>query len=468
MSASAAFTAPHVADRLRGRVEAPWEVYGERLQRFELHLTGDRIEMIRAPVALEGYGIRIFRPFEGQMGVGSVASSDLSPEGIDATVASATETARFARFPTRRVELPGTATRPPPSVATTDPVLWERPLETIESFVHALLAPLQGRSGISASFGSVRATLADVTLANSEGLQRHVPRTEVELEFALKASGGPEGAPPGEYWINRHSRGLPTEGIAAEVDRWCQFAQDVRRPERVATGPTNIVLSPSVLADVLPPIIGFRLGGAAELRKLAPAAGDAVADPSVSVWDDGLYPGAVGTSPFDDEGVPQARRGLIEAGLATGKSYDLLHAGALSQSVTGNGRRTEAQYSSWYRFATSPSPGSTTLVLRGTDGGSDEELCEAAGEGIWVDQLGYAFPDSLSGAFGGEIRVAYRIRGGRRAEPVRGGTVGGVVFAAPGEPSLLNSLRRVGRTNALTGGLVTGPCLIEEMTVAGD
>ncbi len=468
MTGPAAFTAAHVAERLRGRVEAPWEVYGERLRRYELHLTEGRIEMVRAPVSLEGYGIRVFRPTGDQMGVGAVASSDLSPEGIEASLASASETAKFARFPTRRIELPGTATRPPASIETTDPGLWDRPVETLEAFVHDLLTPLEGRSGISPSFGSVRATLAEVTLANSEGLQRHVPRTEVEFEFALKAFGGPEGAPPGEYWINRRTRGLSSKGLSHEVDQWCQFAQDVRRPERVATGPTNIVLSPSVLADVLPVIVGYRMSGAAELRKLAPADGDAVADPAVSIFDDGLYPGAFSTSPFDDEGVPQARRTLIDRGIARGKSYDVLHASALGQSVTGNGRRTEPEFATWFRFATAPGPRATTLVLRGPDGGSDAELCEAAGEGIWVDQLGYAFPDSLSGAFGGEIRVAYRIQGGKRAEPVRGGTVGGLVFAPSGSPSLLNSLKRVGKAQELAGALVTGPCLIENLTVAGE
>lgn len=468
MTSTPAFTAAHVAERLRGRVEAPWEVYGERLQRYELHLNEGRVEMVRAPVNLEGYSIRLFRPVEDQMGVGAVASSDLSPDGIDQALRTASETARFARFPTRRVELPGTAVRPPTAVETTDAALWDRPIEAIERYVHDLLAPLEGRAGISPSFGSVRATLAEVTLANSEGLQRHVPRTDVVLEFALKASGGAEGAPPGEYWVTRVTRGLSSKGLADEVDSWCHFAQDVRRTERVATGATNVVLSPAVLADILPPIVGYRLGGGAELRKLAPADGDIVADPAVSVTDDGLYPGAVATSPFDDEGVPQARRGLIEAGVARAKLYDVLHAGALGQSVTGNGRRTESMFGSWFRFATSPSPQSTTLVLQAPDGGSDEELCEAAGEGIWVDQLGYAFPDPLSGAFGGEIRVAYRIHGGKRAEPVRGGTVGGLVFAPAGTPSLLNSIRAMGRPPRLAGTLVTGPCLVAEMTVAGE
>jgi predicted Zn-dependent protease len=467
MTTSPAFTAAHVSDRLRGRIEAPWEVFGERIRRYEVHLTEDRVEMVRAPVLLEGYSVRLFRPSEGQMGVGVTASTDLSPEGIDAAVETAAATARFARFPTRRVELPGTATRPPSAVVTTDPELWERPWETIQSYVHALLAPFEGRTGVAPSFGSVRATLGEVTLANSEGLQRHVPRTEVELEFAVTASGGPEGAPPGEYWVTRRTRGLPTRGLPAEVDRWCQFAEDVRRPEKVATGPTNVVLSPSVLGDIIPVIAGFRLSGAAELRKVAPAEGEMVADPSVTLSDDGLYAGSVGTSPFDDEGVPQARRTIVEAGAAREKSYDVLHAGALGHQVTGNGRRTDTLFPAWFRFAVAPGPGPSTVVLKGRDGGSDAELCEAAGDGIWVDQLGFAFPDALSGAFGGEIRVAYRIRGGRLAEPVRGGTVGGVLFAPPGTPSMLNSLRVVGRTPVLAGGLVTGPCLIEKMAVAG-
>jgi TldD protein len=196
--------------------------------------------------------------------------------------------------------------------------------------------------------------------------------------------------------------------------------------------------------------------------------GKPVAARFVSIVDDGTEPGARGSIHVDDEGNPAGRTVLVENGVLASYLHDAISARHYGVSPTGNGRREVSQFGTWYRFATAPGPQPTTLVLKAPDGGSDAELCEAAGDGIWVDQLGYAFPDSLSGAYGGEIRVAYRIRGGKRAEPVRGGTVGGLVFAPSGTPSLLNSLRAVGRVTELAGGLATGPALVADMTVAGE
>lgn len=466
MSESAAFTAFHVAERLRHRVEAPWEVYGERLRRFEVHLNGAKVEMTRSPVTLEGYGLRVFRPIDGKMGVGVSGSSDLREAGIDAAATSAEETARFSRFPARRIELPATAARPP-SATTSDPELWERPMEAIDRYVHALLEPFDRSPGFTPSFGSIRVTLGEVTLANSEGIQRHFTQTSSDVEFAVKSSGGPEGTDPGEFWVNHRSRRLGTDGLGDRVRNWCRMAKDVRGAREPETGPTNVVISPSVLADVLPAIVGYRMSGAAELRKISPAIGSTVASPLVTIDDNGLLPYGIGTAPFDDEGVPQARRTLIDRGNAAASLYDLLHAAALGQTSTGNGRRDSPLFPAWFHFTQSPGPHATNLVLAPGQGGSESELCEAAGEGLWVDQLGYSFPDPLTGSFGGELRSAYRIRHGKIAEAVRGGTLGSVVFAPPGDASFLTSVKAIGSRPVLEGALMTPPVLFEGLSVAG-
>jgi len=466
-TAESAFTAFRAAERLKPRSQPPWEVYGERLRRYEVHLNGPRVEMLRAPVELEGYGLRVFRRAEEKMGVGFAASTDLRDAGVEAALAAAEGAAQYARFPARRVELPGTAGGPA-DVAIVDRGLWDRPVESVERFVATLLAPFEGRAHEQPSFGSVRATLVETTLANSEGIQRRYHHTMLEVEIAVKATGGPEGAPPGEYWVNQRHRQVPSDAtVRTEAERWIRLAQDVRRAKGPETGATKVVLPTSVLSDILPAIVGFRMSGSARLRKMMPPMGSQVGAPEVTIVDDGLIPHAIGTAPFDDEGVGQSRRPLVEAGVATGSIYDLLHASALGEPTGGNGRRDSALFPAWFRFAQSPVPGPTTLSVKPGRGGTDAELAEIAGDGLWVDQLGYAFPDPLSGAFGGEIRSAYRIRGGKIAEPVRGGTVGGVVFAAPGEASLLHSVAAIGRSTELVGGLLSPNWLVDGMTVAG-
>ncbi|HXQ48931.1 MAG TPA: TldD/PmbA family protein [Thermoplasmata archaeon] len=462
-----AFTAFRVGDRLKKLAQPPWEVFGERIRRYELHLNGARVEMIRAPVELEGYGLRLFRAADDQMGVGVAASTDLRDAGVDLALRDAEATARFARFPTRRVDLPSTAARSA-SVEVMDRDLWDHPLETLQRFVDALLRPFDGRKDVQPSFGSVRANLVDTTITNSEGLHRRFSHTLLEHEFAVKATGGPEGAPPGEFWVNGAARRPPIEHrVAVDVERWCRLAEDTRAGRSPATGPTRVVLTPEVLADILPAIVGFRMSGTARLRKMAPEPGATLGSPSVTILDDGLLPFGVGTAPSDDEGTTPSRRSLIEGGIARGGLYDLLHGGAFGEGSTGSGRRDAVQFPNWFHFSQSVGPRPTTIILSAGTGGTETELLEACGEGLLIEQLGYAFPDPVSGAFGGEIRSAYRIHQGRRAEPIRGGTLGGVVFAPPGSPSLLASIEAIGRQPELVGHLSSPAVVVDGMIIAG-
>ncbi len=464
---SAAFTAYRVGDRLRPRTEAPWEVFGERMRRYEVHLNGRRVELVRGPIHLEGFGLRLFRAEGGEMRVGFAASNDLSDAGIDAALAAAGSAGRLSRFPARRVDLPSSVAAHALPVENRDPALWDRPVETLDAFREALLAPFDARKDEVPSFGSLRVTLTETTLTNSEGIQRAYAHTLCDLELAVKATGGPEGAAPGEYWVNARQRRLESRGLGARVDAWCRRAQDVRRTKAPATGATTVVLPPTVLADILPAILGYRFSGAAELRKMSFPSGARVGSEAVSISDDGRFPFGPGTAPFDDEGIPQARTPLLAKGTVSGSLDDLLYAAALGHTTTGNGRRDSLAFSPWSHFELAPSPQPTTLVVAPGSGGSDAELAEAVQEGLWVDQLGYAFPDPASSAFGGEIRVAYRIHRGKIAEPVRGGTLGGVVLAPPGEPSLLADARAIGGSSELTGSLASPPWIIDRMAVAG-
>ena len=148
--------------------------------------------------------------------------------------------------------------------------------------------------------------------------------------------------------------------------------------------------------------------------------------------------------------------------------YDLLHAGAFDLPATGNGFRGGAVVGrDWLRFSHDIGLGPTTIALPAGDAGSDTELVETAGDGIWLQQLGWAVPDALSGAFGGEMRIGYRIRNGKLAEPLRGGTVGGVVMAPPGEPSLLANIRAVGSRPVLAEGYHGPSVLVRSLSVAG-
>jgi predicted Zn-dependent protease len=459
--------AMRLADRLRGRDLGPWDVYAESLERYEVHLRGARVELVRGPIRLAGYGLRLLRPSEGQTRVGFAAASDASEVGLARTLEAAEAAGRFARFPAPSISLPTGKGEGAPPVESVDRALWEDPQGRLDRAVAALLGPLEGRTGLAPSFGSVRATLARVSLANSEGAERSYARTQVDLEFAVTSSGGPEGAPPGEYWVNQSMARLDPAALGPQVERWGENAVEVRRARPTPSGLQTVLVPPEVLAEFLPEIVGYRLGGAAELRGMMPAPGTEVGPAGLSVADDGLYPYGLATAPWDDEGTAQARRHLVRAGKVAEPLYDLLYGSALHHASSGSGRRGSTSYAPWFRFVLPPGPSPATVVVEPGSGGRVEELAEAIGDGLWVDQLGYAFPDPISSAFGGEVRLGWRIRGGRKAEPVRGGTVGSVLFAPEGTPTFLRSVRAIGNVRTLVGRLSAPALVVADVSVAG-
>lgn len=462
-TAAASDLAFRVADLVK--TEAPWDIVGERATRFEVHLQGTSVELERGPITVEGYGLRLFRPRGDGLGTGFQASTDLSAEGVRTVVADAEATARHTEFPAKSVDLPSGGKAA--DVPVVDPKLWADPGGAVRAYVEALLRPFEGKKDVVPSFGSVKATLQELSIANSAGLRVTFPSTTVDLELGVKAFGGPEGAPPGEFWVNESSRRLEPEKAAESVDRWCRHAADVRRAVRPPSGDQAVVLPPDVMTGILPQVLGFRLSGVARLRKIAPEVGSALAAERVTVRDEGDYPWGRASAPYDDEGTPRSRQPLLRRGSVAGLLYDALYASAFSTRSTGAGVRTAVGPTAALRFAHRPTPGPSTIVLEPGDGGTLDEIVEVARDGVLVTQLGWAFPDPISGSFGGEIRIGYRIRGGKVAEPVRGGTVGGVVFAPPGAPSMLANLEAIGSRTELSDRLAAPPVLVRPLSVAG-
>ena len=465
---STADTAFRVADRLK-RLSGPWDVYAERTRAYEVHLGGAAVELTRGPILVEGYGIRLLRNRDGKTAVGFQASTDASENGIQAVVEDAETVSRFSEFPAKDVQLPQGTGGGASSSEVADAALWNDAPGVLTNYTASLIAAFEGKKDVVISFGSVKAMITEVTMANSSGLTASFGHTSVGFEVAVKAFGGPEGAPPGEYWVNTGGRRLEPALLPQQAEDWSRFAQDARKAKSPPSGELAVVLPPSVLEGIVPAAVGFRLSGLGQLRDLSPPAGSRVGVPELTLTDDGTIPWATATTPLDDEGTRQRRRTLISGGLVSELLYDSLYGNALGHASTGSALRSEMfGQGGTRRFTRSPRPGTSTLEILPGTGGTDAELIEAAGDGIWVQQLGWASPDGITSSFGGEIRIGYRIRSGKLAEPIRGGTIGGVALAAPGAPSLFANLAAIGSKPELAGGVFLPSVLVRPLTVAGD
>src|SRR5436305_12162907 len=145
-----------------------------------------------------------------------------------------------------------------------------------------------------------------------------------------------------------------------------------------------------------------------------------------------------GSLSSDDEDTPTRSTTLIEDGILKGYLQDRLNGRLMGMEPTGNGRRES--------FAHAPMPRMTnTFMLGGKD--NPAELVSRVKDGIYAKSFGGGQVDITSGQFVFSCTEAYRIRGGRIAEPVKGATPIG------DGPTVLTRVEGIGNDLALDEGV---------------
>ncbi|HVL78166.1 MAG TPA: metalloprotease TldD [Sphingomicrobium sp.] len=221
------------------------------------------------------------------------------------------------------------------------------------------------------------------------------------------------------------------------------LAQALTNLESVAApaGEMPVVLGPGWPGVLLHEAVGHGLEG--DFNRKGTSAfsgriGERVAAPGVTVIDEGAIEDRRGSLTIDDEGTPTGRTVLIEDGILKGYLQDRLNARLMGMEPTGNGRRES--------FAHAPMPRMTNTFMLG---GRDEpgELVERVKDGIYAKSFGGGQVDITSGKFVFSCTEAYRIRGGRIAEPIKGATLIG------DGPTVLTRVKGIGNDLALDEGI---------------
>jgi predicted Zn-dependent protease len=107
-------------------------------------------------------------------------------------------------------------------------------------------------------------------------------------------------------------------------------------PVELPPGRYEVVLEPTAVHDVLQCLANFGFNGKASVERRSFAVlGETQLDPSVTLVDDPVSPGAIGL-PFDVEGTPRQRRELVSAGVTTAVAHDRRTAAEAGATSTGH------------------------------------------------------------------------------------------------------------------------------------
>jgi len=308
---------------------------------------------------------------------------------------------------------------------------------------------------------------ADPRIRNSEGAECAVHTAEVYYASTAGFAGGyssshislvavpvarDNGSMERDFWYatKRHLRHLPDpEAIGREAARRALRRLGARR---VATCEVPVVFEAEAAASLLRHLAQAVTGTSVYRGTsfLAGRLGERIASPLVRVVDDGRIPGALGSKPFDGEGLPTRRTVVVEDGILRSYLLDGYAARRLGLASTGNASRP---------VGGSPAPAPTNFFLE-PGAVSAQEIIRSLSRGFYVTEL-IGFGVNLTSGDYSRGAVGHWIENGELAYPVHEVTIAGRL------PEMLQAIEAVGNDLELRRSVAAPTLLIGKMTVAG-
>lgn len=187
--------------------------------------------------------------------------------------------------------------------------------------------------------GGASSGAAVMALSTSHGFSAAYAGTSRSVSASVVAG---EGASMQRDYAGRMARHSADLLPPAELGRSAGERAVARlNPGRMKSGPMPVVLDPRVGGSMVGHLIGA-MSGAAIARRASFLVGrldEVLFDSSLVVVDDPLLPRGLRSRPFDGEGLPVARRNLVEGGKLTGWLADCAAARQLGIAPTGHAGR---------------------------------------------------------------------------------------------------------------------------------
>jgi PmbA protein len=286
--------------------------------------------------------------------------------------------------------------------------------------------------------------------ATSHGFARGYSTSSFGLTVSPVASQNGEMQRDSWYTYTRRRRALQN---AESVGRTAA-ARALRRlgARKVKTAEVPVIFDPDTAASLLRSIAGAASGPSLYRRAsfLLERLGTRIAAPSVTIVDDGLLPGALGSRPFDGEGLATRRTVLVGEGTLQSYLLDTYSARKLGMASTHHASRDGAGVS----------VGTTNLMLLpGT--ATPDELIASVRQGLYVTELiGFG----VNGVTGDYSRGAAGlwIEDGRLAFPVEEVTVAGNLL------QMFDRIDGIGNDLVLRDRVASPTLKIARMVVAGE
>jgi PmbA protein len=375
---------------------------------------------------------------------GSASTADFSPDAVRATVAKACSIARFtAEDACSGLADAALMARAPANLDLAHPwnITADRAIEIAKSCEASALA-FDPR--INNSEGASLGTHQGLHVyGNTHGFVGGYPTTSHTLSCVVLAGAG-DGMQR-DYWYSssRDWRELEQpEAIGRESAR-----RTIARlgPRRLSTRRVPVLFVPEIARGLIGHFTAA-IRGSSQYRQssfLLNSAGKQVFPRGFSIVERPHIPKAMGSAPFDDEGVATRDRELVADGILTGYILSSYSARKLGLETTGN------------------AGGAHNLLVKPSLAGGMEALLSRLGTGLLVTELMGQGVNMVTGDYS-RGAAGFWVENGSVQYPVAEITIAGNLR------EMLSGIAAVGDDVDVRGGTRVGSILLPEMTVAGD
>ena len=298
--------------------------------------------------------------------------------------------------------------------------------------------------------GSYRSSQGHIIYASSHGFLGQYRSSTVSLVVSPIAAD--TSGMQNDYWYSTGRKLSNLQTPAAVGQEAARRALRRLGARQVPTQKVPVVFDPSTAAALLGHLFSA-ISGSAIYRGasfLLDQLGQRIAPESVTVYDDGTLMGALGSRPFDGEGLPTRRNTVVEGGVLHSYLLDTYTARKLGMRSTGNAARGVGD-------APSVSPTNFYLVP-GT--ATPEEIIASVPQGLYVTSLIGFGVNQVTGDYSRGAAGMW-IEGGELAYPVEEITI------ASNLRQMLANIEMIGNDLDMRRTITAPTLKISEMTVAG-
>lgn len=260
---------------------------------------------------------------------GVASTNKLDDAGIAAVVRRATEIAKLSTEDRDFPGLPGPAGAVIELPGSFDSATASAGADVRAAAVNDIANVMRQHHLYAAGYVSTEA--GSLAVANSKGVKRFHRSSDSAIN--IKAIGSDSSG-----YAEGHSRRFEDLNAGALAERAARKAVAGRNPRALEPGRYTVIMEPTAFREFLGYLswIGF---GAQSFEEgssfMSGRIGEKIVSEKVTIRDDFSHPQGSGT-PFDFEGVPRQKVGLIEGGVAKDVVYDSYYAAKIKHVNTGH------------------------------------------------------------------------------------------------------------------------------------